>query len=169
MTSLVRPARPEDRERLGELAGQLVRLHSDWNSRRFLQIPNVEEGYGRWLVKQAEDANGNVLVAERASRVVGYLYARFEANDWNALLGPHAALHDLFVDPAERGGGLATRLLEDFRAECKERKVPRIVLHTAVQNEGAQRLFRKFGFESTMIEMTYEIETSARELGSVNP
>jgi ribosomal protein S18 acetylase RimI-like enzyme len=33
---------------------------------------------------------------------------------------------------------------------------PRVLLHTAVQNEAAQALFEKLGFRSTMIEMTRE-------------
>jgi ribosomal protein S18 acetylase RimI-like enzyme len=33
---------------------------------------------------------------------------------------------------------------------------PRVLLHTAVQNEQAQALFSKLGFRSTMLEMTRE-------------
>lgn len=154
---IVRLARPSDREVLGRLAGQLVRLHSAWNSRRFLQIDDVEDGYGRWLVKEAGDADALVLLAEIAGAPVGYAYARFEAHDWNALLGPHTALHDILVDPAARGRGVATALLQRLRETSQARTLPRIVLHTAVQNTAGQALFRRFGFEATMLEMTLEL------------
>lgn len=154
----VRPAEPRDREALGRLAGQLVRLHSSWNPRRFLLIPNVEAGYGQWLSKEARSADALVLVAEQHDAVIGYLYARFEQRDWNALLGPHVALHDILVDPAARGAGLARALLEELQREARRRAIPRIVLHTAVQNEPGQKLFAKLGFEPTMLEMTCELE-----------
>lgn len=154
---VVRPAIAGDREALGRLAGELVRLHASWNSRRFLLIENVEAGYGEWLSKEARSKSALVLVAERGSEILGYAYARFESHDWNALLGAHAALHDIFVDLAGRGTGTAQALLEGVRLECARRKVPRIVLHTAVQNEPGQKLFTKVGFEPTMIEMTWEL------------
>lgn len=153
----VRRATPADRDALGRLAGQLVRLHASWNPRRFLQIDDVEAGYGRWLSKEAKSAEARVLVAERDGAVVGYLYARFEQHDWNALLGPHVALHDILVEPSARRGGLARALLQTLQAEAREREIPRIVLHTAVQNEAGQRLFGALGFAPTMIEMTCEL------------
>jgi ribosomal protein S18 acetylase RimI-like enzyme len=38
-----------------------------------------------------------------------------------------------------------------------ERGTPRLVLHTATQNQTAQRLFARFGFRTTMLEMTREL------------
>lgn len=154
----IRPAVNADEPALGRLAGILVRMHSAWNPRRFLTIPNVEAGYGRWLGKEARDTSALVLVAERNGSVVGYAYARFEARDFNQLLGPHAALHDILVDETARGSGIAQALLQAVRDACAARKIPRIVLHTAVQNEPGQRLFAKAGFAPTMLEMTCELE-----------
>jgi len=156
----IRPATPADQTQLGELAGQLVRLHSDWNSRRFLVIDNVEVGYGRWLVKEARSEDAEVLVAvreEAPADVLGYAYFRHEARDFNQLLGPHTVLHDLFVGSGARGGGVATALLHAVRDASAARKCPRILLHTAVQNAAGQALFRRVGFEPTMVEMTWEL------------
>ncbi len=52
---------------------------------------------------------------------------------------------------------MAEALLEAFLAAIKARGVPRVVLHTAVQNERAQALFAKAGFRPTMLEMTREL------------
>lgn len=157
MTDLhIRRAAPGDETTLGRLAGILVRMHSAWNPRRFLTLDDVEAGYGRWLGKEARDPEALVLVAEREA-IVGYLYARFEKQDFNLLLGPHAALHDILVDPPARGGGVAQALLDALKEECARRGTPRIVLGTAVQNEAGQKLFAKVGFVPTMIEMTCEL------------
>lgn len=154
----IRPAVPADETQLGRLAGQLVRVHSAWNSRRFLTLDDVEVGYGRWLANEACNPDALVLVAERADAVVGYTYARFEARNFNALLGPHAALHDILVDESARGAGIARALLHGVRQAAIVRKLPRIVLHTAVQNEPGQKLFGQAGFATTMLEMTCELE-----------
>jgi ribosomal protein S18 acetylase RimI-like enzyme len=39
----------------------------------------------------------------------------------------------------------------------RERGAPRVMLWTAQQNDGAQRLFDRLGFRRTMVEMTREI------------
>jgi ribosomal protein S18 acetylase RimI-like enzyme len=38
-----------------------------------------------------------------------------------------------------------------------------VVLSTAEQNSGAQRLFERMGFRRTMIEMTRELDDSSRD------
>ena len=154
----IRRAAKGDEPALGRLAGMLVRMHSAWNPRRFVTMENVEVGYGRWLGKEARERSALVMVAEREGILVGYAYARFEARDFNQLLGPHAVLHDILVDEGARGAGIAQALLQAVRDECKARKVPRIVLHTAVQNEPGQQLFSRAGFVPTMIEMTCELD-----------
>lgn len=156
---VVRDATREDLPRLGELAAALVRYHHELDPRRFFQAPGVAEGYRRWFGQELQNADAVILVATEgaAGAVAGYLYGRVEARDWNLLLDRHAALHDILVDPAARRRGVGEALLEDFAARMRARDVPRIVLHTAVQNERAQALFRKVGFRPTMIEMTREL------------
>ncbi len=99
-----------------------------------------------------------MLVAARSDgSVEGYLYGRIEERDWNLLLDEHAALHDILVRDDARGLGLGRRLVAAFIERVKARGVPRVVLHTAVGNERAQRLFRAVGFRPTMLEMTLDL------------
>jgi ribosomal protein S18 acetylase RimI-like enzyme len=51
--------------------------------------------------------------------------------------------------------GLA--LAEAVIARLRALGAPRVVLHTAVQNAAAQRLFERLGFRRTMVEMTREL------------
>ena len=46
---------------------------------------------------------------------------------------------------------------ERVLAELRERGAPRVVLHTAVQNTAAHKLFESAGFRRTMLEMTCEL------------
>jgi ribosomal protein S18 acetylase RimI-like enzyme len=94
-----------------------------------------------------------LLVAEREGQVVGYLYGALEPRDWAMLLEAHGAIHDLYVDESARGQGVAGKLLEAGLAWLGAR-AESVVLHSAVENEAAQRLFARHGFRRTMVEMT---------------
>jgi ribosomal protein S18 acetylase RimI-like enzyme len=158
----IRPAEPADLPALGRLGGQLVRFHRNLDPLRFMDIPNVDEGYARFLGSQLANPDAVVLSACRVAggvttgEVLGYAYGTKEPRDWNALLGPHGALHDVIVDPSARRTGAGEALVLEMCARLHALGAPRVVLHTAVQNEAAQALFAKLGFRKTMIEMTRE-------------
>jgi ribosomal protein S18 acetylase RimI-like enzyme len=159
---LVRPAQTGDLPALGRLGAQLVRYHRDLDPRRFMDIRNVEDGYARFLGTQLESPEAVVLCAtpagddSAASSIIGYAYGTLEPRDWNSLLGPHGALHDVIVDAGVRRAGVGEALVLETCKRLEGLGAPRVVLHTAVQNVGAQRLFAKLGFRQTMIEMTRE-------------
>ena len=140
------------------MAGKLVRLHHSFDRSRFLALDDVEDGYGRWLVREASRDRALVLVAEGGDgAIVGYLYGTLEDMSWEDLRGPCGYLHDLWVDDDARGGGVATALVEGASDLFRERGAPRLVLMTASRNASAHALFRKLGFRDTMIEMTREL------------
>jgi len=151
----VRPATADDLEALGAMAGALVRFHHEVDPRRFMLAKGVEEGYRRWFRQELDSPEAMVRVAVGGDgRVLGYTYARVEGRDWNMLLDAHVALHDVFVAPSARGARVGEALLSAFAAEVDARGGMRVVLHTMVSNERAQRLFAKHGFRPTMLEMT---------------
>ncbi|HEX9105939.1 MAG TPA: GNAT family N-acetyltransferase [Longimicrobiales bacterium] len=155
----VRRATTADLGAIGRLGALLVRQHHEYDPRRFIAPPaRIEEGYASFLGKQLENPDVLVLVAECEGRVLGYTYAGLEGYDYMALRGPAGALYDIVVDPAERGQGVGRLLLDATLAELAARGAPRVVLSTAVPNQGAQRLFEGAGFRRTMIEMTRELE-----------
>jgi ribosomal protein S18 acetylase RimI-like enzyme len=146
-----------DLDRVGQMAGELVRYHHSVDPLRFLLVEGVERGYARFFGSQLTEKDTVLLVAERGDSLVGYAYAGLEPRDWNALRDACGALHDIFVVEDERKKGVAQALLGVVKRELEARGAPRVVLGTMVQNEKAQRLFEKFGFRRTMIEMTMEL------------
>jgi ribosomal protein S18 acetylase RimI-like enzyme len=98
-----------------------------------------------------------VFVAERAGEVVGYVYAGLEPLSWKELRDAAGFIHDVVVDEAHRGAGIASALLETASLWLKAHGAPRVVLWTAERNRAAQRLFEQAGFRRTMIEMTREL------------
>jgi ribosomal protein S18 acetylase RimI-like enzyme len=155
---LVRPAKPADLPAVGKLAGQLVRFHHALDARRFMMIDRVDEGYARFLGSELANPEAVVLCAARepSAEIIGYAYGTMEPRDWNALLEPHGALHDVLVDPGARRSGVGERLVREMCRRLEAMGAPRVVLSTAMQNREAQALFAKLGFRSTMIEMTRE-------------
>jgi ribosomal protein S18 acetylase RimI-like enzyme len=155
----VRKMTPADLPQVGVLAGRLVRMHHTYDPQRFLRPIDPERGYQRWFATQLDSDDVILLVAhsEALGGVVGYVYAAMEPKSYNELLDACTKLHDILVDErAQRRGVGEALLLEMFRI-AKEKGAPRVVLLTASQNTGAQALFKKMGFRTTMLEMTREL------------
>ena len=150
----VRRAEVADLPRLGELAGELVRMHHRTDPRRFFLVDGVEQGYARWFASELERKEAVIVVAERDGVVVGYGYGSLEGRDWNALLDEHGAIHDIMVDESARRSGAGRELVVALSEALEAMGAPRIVLSTMVQNTAAQALFAACGFRATMLEMT---------------
>lgn len=159
MASLhIRAAAAADLPILGRLGAHLMRLHHDFDRLRFLEPgTDPEKGYARFLGSALQDPDSVVLVADAAGDVVGYVYAAVEPLSWKDLRDRCGYIHDLVVDPAQRGHGAGSALLEAACEWLGTRGVPRVVLDTADKNVGAQRLFARAGFRRTMVEMTREL------------
>jgi ribosomal protein S18 acetylase RimI-like enzyme len=154
----IRPATPDDLPVLGRLGAHLMRVHYDFDRLRFIAPgDHVERGYAAFLGEQMQDPDCVVLVADDDGRVTGYVYAAIEPLSWKELRDECGYIHDLIVDPEQRGHGAGSALLEAACAWIRDRGMPRVVLGTAEKNTGAQRLFTRAQFRRTMVEMTREL------------
>ncbi len=153
----IRPAIPDDAAALGRMGAALAHQHHAFDPQRFMLPPDVEAGYRWWLSRELTNEDAIVLVAEDAGAVVGYAYGRVEERDWNALLDRCGGFHDLWVDTQARRQGTGEALAREVLLRFEQLGVPRVVLKSAAQNESAQKLFRRLGWRSTMIEMTREL------------
>jgi ribosomal protein S18 acetylase RimI-like enzyme len=153
----IRPATSADMPAVGRLGALLVRVHHEFDAKRFIAAtPRTEQGYASFLATQLAEPTVVILGAARGGEVVGYTYAGVEGHDWMSLRGPAGVLYDIVVDPAYRARGTGRQLLEETVVALVRQGAPRVVLSTAERNEGAQRLFASAGFRRTMIEMTRE-------------
>lgn len=163
----VRAAARADMPQVARFAAELVRFHHALDPHRFMCFEPLEAGYERWLTGELGNPGAVIVVVEQHGGVeqvggaepaiVGYAYGRLEPRDWNSLLDACGALHDIYVAEPARRLGAGPLLLEAVAARLRALGAPRLVLHTAVQNTTAQRLFERFGFRRTMIEMTLEL------------
>lgn len=161
MAVRVRNVEQADLVPVGILAGRLVRMHHAWDPERFMKPGNPEQGYTWWFGTKLADPKIILLVAEEpevAEGPLGYAFCALEGKDYNDLLEPHAKLHDILVDERAQRRGVGEALLTEVFRQAKEKGAPRVLLHTAAQNETAQRLFARMGFRTTMLEMTRELK-----------
>ena len=154
----VRPPTLDEIPAVAALAGALVRQHEGYDARRFLHLDDPAAGYARYLPKALLDPKTVLLAALVDGELVGYAYGELVGRDYFALLDACGKLHDIYVDARARGKGVGEALVRAMQDELRRRGAPRMVLLTATQNEGAQRLFAKLGFRTTMLEMTAELE-----------
>ena len=79
----IRRARRSDLPVLGRLGAALMRLHHEFDSKRFMAPPeHPEEGYAWFLGTQLDSEDAIVLVAHRGDAVLGYVYAAIEPMSW---------------------------------------------------------------------------------------
>ena len=155
----IRPAQPSDMPALGRLGALLLRQHHGFDARRFIPPGDDPEGGYAWFLGTQLDGDGSlVLVAEQDGVVVGYAWAGVEPHSWKELRATCAYLHDIVVDPAARGAGVARALIDAVIAWSRAQGMPRLMLWTAEANTPAQRLFAARGFRLTMREMTLELD-----------
>lgn len=156
---VIRRATRADLPTLGRLGALLLRTHFLFDQRRFMAPgDDPEGGYAWFLGTQLEERDVIVLVAEAEGEVRGYVYAGLEPQSWKELREMAGFIHDVVVDEGGRQRGMATALIETAIGWLKDRGAPRVMLWTAEQNHGAQRLFSVLGFRRTMIEMTREFD-----------
>lgn len=86
-------------------------------------------------------------VARRGRRVVGYGGVLVGAGDAHILT--------VAVDPDERRGGVATRLVVELLAAAVELGATAATLEVRQSNAGAEALYRRFGFESAGVRPGY--------------
>jgi ribosomal-protein-alanine N-acetyltransferase len=89
----------------------------------------------------------NYLVALEGATVLGFggvMYTGFEAH-----------LTNIAVDPEARRRQIATRLMLVLMADSRARGVEDMTLEVRITNEGAQELYRAFGFAPGGIRRNY--------------
>ena len=152
----IRPAEARDLPDLGRLGAILIDTHHHFDPKRFMGPERVRD-YPAFLAAQIAADDAAVLVAEDADGVLGYVFAAVEPASLKDLREEAGYIHDLVVDERARSHGIASRLMAAGIEWLQQRKVPRVLLSTASQNEAAQRLFTRLGFARTMIEFTKEL------------
>jgi GNAT superfamily N-acetyltransferase len=154
----LRRAERRDAGALGRLGAALMHTHFAFDAHRFMDPgDDAASGYADFLIAQLRDRSSLVMVAERGSEVIGYVYAGIEPLSWKELRDEAGFIHDLLVSDQARGSGVGEALLAAAIDWLRGQQMPRVLLWTAAPNDTARRLFERRGFRPTMTEMTLEL------------
>ncbi len=91
----------------------------------------------------------HAVVAEMGGLLVGLAHFLFHRS--TTMLGDVCYLQDLFTDPATRGKGVATALIEAVYARAQERGTTRVYWHTQETNATARRVYDRIAAASGFI------------------
>jgi ribosomal protein S18 acetylase RimI-like enzyme len=89
------------------------------------------------------------LVAVLGGNIVGHVLLRWDGPDAPSVdeqIGPLPQIEDFVVDPAYRGHGIGTRLLEECAVLAKDAGWSRIGLAVGHENHQARALYERRGF-----------------------
>jgi len=127
----VRRARPQDAERLAELATQLG-------------YPSSAREVARRLERVLGDGGQAVLVAEAVGGVVGWVHviATFLIES-----DPQAEIGGLVVDQNHRGRGVGTLLMSQAEQWARAQGLRSVYLRSNVLRREAQRFYEKLGYQ----------------------
>ena len=89
--------------------------------------------------------NAFVLFGELDQRVVGAAVCVWSYSTFAG--APSVNLHDFSVLPEAQGRGVGSALLENLEHRARERGCAKLTLEVHDSNDGAKRLYAKFGFE----------------------
>lgn len=145
--AVIRPIGPGDREAWG----RLFREYGVFYQTSF--DDDVLDGVWTWLMDAAHPVAA--LVATDDGIVVGFAHYRSLPDTFTAAHGWF--LDDLYVDPSQRGRGLATALIDAVAAACTAAGGGTLRWITAESNTTAQRVYDRIATRSTWV--TYERET----------
>lgn len=157
MTATVRRATEVDAARVADLAVSLFELHVVLDSKRFTQIA-TKDGAAQFYGGRAEVENAAVFVAEVDGRIIGFVYFEYEPVDYADLATNVAWLHDIYVEPEFRNSGIGSLLIEAVRNDARRLGANKVLLTVAANNVEGQKLFKRTGFRTTMLEMMLELE-----------
>jgi L-amino acid N-acyltransferase YncA len=120
--------------------------------------PDAERRFRRWVGAMAEDPRAMLLVAEEAGQVIGFLYATIEKNPPIYLNEEFALVREWWVEPAFRGRGAGTSLIERAAADVAAFDVRQIRVRSAAGDEEAHALLQRCGFRMGPCEMVRELK-----------
>lgn len=115
----------------------------------------IARRYVEAMLQRCSAYEGRVFVAEAQAAIVGFVcvLARVPEASTDAYARPHAAIGELFVEPAHRGTGVGRRLLARAETHARVRGADRLRVQVLAANDGARDLYHDFGFRDRLVEL----------------
>jgi ribosomal protein S18 acetylase RimI-like enzyme len=140
---------------LAELWESLGRHHASLD-----EVPAVRPAADRWERRQRQyrqwlsDGDGQLFVADRDGRAVGYLMLTTGDGPATWDVGDRVAeIETLAVLPDERSSGVGSALMDAALAAAEAAGIHTVAVGVVHSNAGAIRFYERAGFEHFYVEM----------------
>lgn len=154
----VRQAQEADLPHLARYGLALGQLHVSFDGERFATPPGGESAYAAFFRAEMQRPEVVLLIAELGPQPVGYAFVRMEPWSLVEIRTAGAWLHDIYVDPEARRGGIGHKLLEAAKEAALALGSSSLMLSASPHNAKAQALFARAGLRPTMVEMRVELD-----------
>lgn len=104
----------------------------------------------------AELAMLGLVAVDGEDRPVGLAHLIFHSSTWSD--APYCYLEDLFVDPAQRGGGVAQKLFDAIYATAREYGAERVYWNTQQFNGPARSLYDTVGRLTSFVTYEHDLD-----------
>jgi ribosomal protein S18 acetylase RimI-like enzyme len=141
----IRLAKQDDRPGLMALVRRVVPLMLATGNRQW------DEGYPNDSVFERDIAQAQLWIAETKDGIAGVAALTMDQEpeyaqaDWD-MSAMALVVHRLAVDPAFRGAGVASALMQKAEEVAAERRLDVVRVDTNTENAATQRLFPKLGY-----------------------
>lgn len=167
---VVRDATAEDVPAVLPMVGALCAMHERADPERFKVREDILERYARWLPERACDARSVFLVAAREdSTLAGFAVGTIEPEVPIFWIPECGWIHDLWVEPGDRGRGVGRSLTAGAVERFRAMGVGQVRLHAGVFNRSAREAFERSGFRACVVEMILPLRPTPCGPGGARP
>lgn len=120
---------------------------------------NMKETYRveHYYVNKIDNERNILFLAYDNQTPIGYVYGYIKYPSGDFVYDSVAQIDSLYVEDGYRNQGIATCLMNQFYAWCRDNKVKYVEIYVFKDNEDAYNLYRKQGFETEIYHMTKEL------------
>lgn len=153
-TWTIRPARPEDAQRLVPLWRQMSAAHEQYEPVFFASGNDAEARWQEYCLGLFEKDNPVLLVAEGpAGEPIGYLMGWMETRRSTRRYRRSCFIQAVLVDANHRGRGIAKALMARATEHARAAGAEMMELNVALANTGARALYDNLGFRPATTRM----------------
>lgn len=161
---MIRKAKQKDIPAIGELWEEFMKEHRQIiakGNKDLMALTKLRKGaqkkFTPWASKQIKSPNGLLLVAEKDGKLIGYCLSFIKKNAPVFDVAYLGYISDLYVKKEYRGTGIASAFTTEAKKWFKKKKMRYASLTVWTNNDRAQKIYKKWGYEPYNIVMKKRI------------
>ena len=156
---MIRLAREDDAERIGELWLEMIEYHRGFDERMFRASAKGGSIYSENIQNRLSDKRTRALVAEVRGEIVGYALGMILDVTTELFMPMHSGfVADIYVAEAHRRQNYGRRLVERLVLWFESQDVQYFEWHVTAKNHIARKFWEAIGGQATMLRMRAEIQ-----------